>query len=120
VPWNVPARFLAQISTLQYRVGARFKARVPCLPVFQCGTRLFPPRYISWLGIRDPGNLIHGMRVVDSSNGMVLFQGCGRNLDTWIKLAPGTYNFTAESLYGCADPPPGSAEGVQLGPVTIN
>ena len=89
---------------------------VICLP--EVSTVSSPVHFVA--RDQDPGNLIHGMRVVDSSNQTVLYQGCGRNLDTWIKLAPGTYNFTVESLYGCADPPPGSAEGGQLGPVTVN
>jgi hypothetical protein len=90
---------------------------VGCLPVWNT-TVPSPVHFVA--RDQDPGNVIHGMRVVDSSNGTVLYQGCGRSLDTWIKLAAGTYNFTVESLYGCADPPPGSAEGVQLGPVTVN
>jgi hypothetical protein len=69
---------------------------------------------------QDPDNLINGMRVVNSANQAVLYQGCGRELDAWITLAPGTYDFTVESLYTCAQPPPGSAEGLQVGPVTVN
>ena len=89
---------------------------VGCLPVWNT-TVPSPVHFVA--RDQDPGNLIHGMRVVDSSTQAVLYQGCGRNLDTWIKLAPGIYSFTVESLYGCADPPPGSAEGVQVGPVTV-
>lgn len=67
---------------------------------------------------QNSANQIHGMRVLDSSNQAVLFTGCGRNLDAWVKLTPGTYNFTVESLYSCTQS--GSAEGVQVGPVTVN
>ena len=90
---------------------------VACMPVWNT-TVSSPVHFVA--RDQDPGNLINGMRVVDSANQVVLYQGCGRNLDAWIKLAPGTYDFTVESLYTCTEPPPGSAEGVQLGPVTVN
>ncbi len=67
----------------------------------------------------DPKDQINGMRVVNSGTGAVLFQTCGRALDSWVKMAPGTYNFTVESLYTCTQTAPGSAEGVQVGPVTV-
>lgn len=90
---------------------------VGCLPEFN-STVSSPVHFIA--RDQDPGNVIHGMRVIDSSTQGVLYQGCGRNLDAWIHIAPGTYNFTVESLYTCTEPPPGSAEGVQIGPVTVN
>ena len=67
----------------------------------------------------DPQNQIHGMRIVNSGTSAVLFQTCGRNLDAWIKLPAGTYNFSVESLYTCGQTPPGNAQGVQLGPITV-
>jgi hypothetical protein len=90
---------------------------VACLPVWNT-TVSSPVHFVA--RDQDPDKLINGMRVVNSANQAVLYQGCGRELDAWIKLAGGTYNFTVESLYTCAEPPPGSAEGVQIGPVTVN
>jgi hypothetical protein len=90
---------------------------VGCLPEFN-STVSSPVHFVA--RDQDPGNVIHGMRVIDSSTQGVLYQSCGRNLDAWIHIAPGTYNFTVESLYTCTEPPPGSAEGVQIGPVTVN
>ena len=88
-----------------------------CLPVWNT-TVSSPIHFVA--RDQDPDNVINGMRVVNSSNQAVLYQGCGRNLDAWIILAPGTYNFTVESLYTCTAPPSGSAEGVQIGPVIVN
>jgi hypothetical protein len=88
-----------------------------CLPVYN-STVSSPVHFVAW--DLDPGNVIYGMRVMDSGTQKVLYQGCGRSMDVWIKLAAGTYNFTVESLYSCTEAAPGSAEGGQVGPVVVN
>jgi len=90
---------------------------VGCLPVFNT-TVASPVHFVA--RDLDPDNVIHGMRVTDSGTQTVLYQGCGRSLDVWIKLARGNHNFTVESLYSCTETAPGGAEGAQVGPVIVN
>lgn len=89
---------------------------VSCEPVFNT-TAASPIHFVA--RDIDPDNVIHGMRVLNSGTQAVLYQVCGRLLDAWIRLAPGTYNLTVESLYSCTEAAPGAAEAGQLGPITV-